>query len=172
MACTRVGTRGMSLLLPLSVMLLAVAPLEKAAARLTVASITPDPAPSGTNERLTIHMEGVTEEHLAGPRNSLRLRWPTSNRTSHTQAVVGWPTAGSAPADGKVSVILDRNTEIRWPTTGPIEVRVRAEYNMGSLGWLAIATADCVHGTVGACTIAFADAGDQNATTPVRALAK
>ena len=153
--------------------LLAVAPLKRTAARLTVASITPDPAPSGTNERLTIHMEGVTEDHLTGSRNSLRLRWPTSERSWHTQAVVGWPTAGSAPADGKVSVILDRNTEIRWPTIGPIEVRVRAEWMLSSeLGWFVIATADCAHGTVGACTVAFADAGNQNATTATGAVPK
>ena len=153
--------------------LLAVAPLKRTAAGLSVASVTPDPAPSGTNERLTIHMEGVTEDHLTGPRNSLRLRWPTGERTWNTQAVVGWPTAGSAPADGKVSVILDRNTEIRWPTTGPIEVRVRAEYMISpSLGWLVIATADCAHGTVGACTVAFTDIADQNATTTFGAVTK
>lgn len=155
----------------LTVLLAAATSLERTVAQLTVASITPDPAPSGSMERLTLHMEGVTEAHLDGPRNSLRLQWPTHERRWHTQALDGWPAAGSAPADGKVSVLLNRNTEVRWPETGPIEVRVRAEYMFSSeLGWHVISTADCVNGTVGACTIRFADSAqvaDQNATTPV-----
>ena len=44
--------------------LLATSLVERTAAQLTVASVTPDPAPSGSTERLTLHMEGVTEAHL------------------------------------------------------------------------------------------------------------
>ena len=130
--------------------------LASGADALTVASVTPDPAPVGPSERLTINMEGVTEADLQGPRNSLRLRWPTSERGWHTSTLEGWPAAGSAPADGKVSVILTRSTENRWPETGPIEVRVRAEYMISSeLGWHVIETADCARGEAGAGHIFF-----------------
>lgn len=167
MVCTKVAGTCTSLL----TLLLAATSSERVVAQLTVASITPDPAPSGDMERLTLHMEGVTEAHLAGPRNSLRLQWPTHAGRWHTQALDGWPAAGSAPADGKVAVLLNRNTEVRWPETGPIGVRVRAEYMVSSeLGWFVISTADCMNGTVGACTIRFADSAqvaDQNATAMV-----
>ena len=130
-----------------------------AAARLTVASITPDPMRDGSSERVTVHMEGVTEADLTGPRNSLRLRWPNTERGWSTATLDGWPAAGSAPAGGKVACSFTRDTVRRWPETGPIEVRVRAEYMISSeLGWHLIETADCARGQPGACRILFPQA--------------
>ena len=128
--------------------------MPTAAAALTVASITPDPAPIGAVEQLTIHMEGVTEEDLFGRRNSLRLTWPTSERGGQNHVLEGWPPAGSAPADGKVDCTLTRSTASRWPETGAIVVRVRAAYEISSeLGWITIRDAGC--GGADACSIEF-----------------
>ena len=125
------------------------------AAALTVVSITPDPAPIGTSERLTVQLTGVTEADLAGPRNSLRLTWPTSERGAQNHALDGWPPAGAAPADGNVACTLTRSTELRWPESGAIVISARAAYMISSeLGWHTIRDADC---SGGGCSITFAE---------------
>jgi hypothetical protein len=132
-------------------------------AGLTVASITPNPAPVGESVTLTINMEGVTEEDLFTPtgptgRNNLRISWPIGERTSQVAAADGWPRAGEAPADGKVAVTLTRSTANRWPEVGPIRLgTVRAAWCVSpSLGWITISDAGCVDvGGVDSCTIEF-----------------
>ena len=139
--------------------------LATTAAGLTVASITPNPAPIGESVTLTFNMEGVTEADLEGNggQNALRVSWPTSERGSQVAALSGWPSAGSAPADGKVACTLTRSTANRWPEEGPIQMgTIRAAWLISpSLGWITIQNAGCADlgGGVDACSIEF----DENA---------
>ena len=125
----------------------AIANLAATAAGLTVASITPNPAPVGESVTLTIKMEGVTEADLEtnGGQNRLSVSWPLSAGGSSVAALSGWPSAGSAPSDGKVTCTLTRSTVNRWPETGPIELRnIRAAWMVSpSLGWITIQNAGC-----------------------------
>jgi hypothetical protein len=134
--------------------------LSTTAAGLTVASVTPNPAPVGESVTLTINMEGVTEDDLftGGGQNALRVSWPVSERGSQVSAADGWPRAGDAPADGKVAVTLTRSTVNRWPETGPIRLgTVRTAWLVSpSLGWITISDAGCLDvGGVDSCTIEF-----------------
>jgi hypothetical protein len=146
--------------------------LATAAAGLTVASITPSPAPVGESVTLTINMEGVTEADLftpSGGQNALRLSWPISERGSQVAALGGWPRAGSAPADGRVACTLTRSTANRWPEAGGIRLgTVRAAWlTSPSLGWITIQEAGCADlgGGVDACFLEFDESAAAAANT-------
>ena len=116
--------------------------------------------PDGLLE-LGCQREVLTEADLEahGGQNALRVSWPVSERSHQLYSVSGWPSAGSAPADGKVKCSLTLSTANRWPKTGAIEMgTIRAAWFVSpSLGWITIQNAGCADLGDGkdACSITF-----------------